>query len=557
MSFRNSLPYTRYKNFLKQIDHKEIHRDLEQAQQIDISYIALVIISAHIATLGLIVNSPAVIIGAMIISPLMGPIMAGGLSFATSDNYLGKKAFKSISLGIILSVFFSASVTFISPLKENTTEILVRTSPNIMDLFIALFSGLAGAFAVTFKKISGSIVGVAISVALMPPLCVTGIGISTGQTNLALGGFFLFLTNLTAIFITAAVFFLIFGFFIQDGHDHDKKVVYRKYFVSFFIMLLLSIPLIYTLDVAIKEKKQLDKMKSVLVKNFDVVGESNLDSWKRTNNRLIIKVNTVSNIPEEKIDSVEQEINAIAGEEVFLDITQISVLSLYQHGRKPVSSLLIDAISGKVSPQVKDPSDAEETEDEEDLILDKTFFEQIILNYPYINGYQLKYDQDNDLKSIIVTIDTEHNVSVEQANSIVNYLKKLIENVEIEVISENISAQRVYFKENMYELEAGEKLKLDELALFLNSQTQYVLRATGYADSTGDQYINEYISRMRAEAVMNYFIQNAGILPERIVTSYSAENDKEKELEEGRSEQRRVDLEIVYSRNFNVVEKNN
>lgn len=556
MSFRNSLPYIRYKNFLKQIDHKEIHKELDQAQQIDISYIALVIISAHIATLGLIVNSPAVIIGAMIISPLMGPIMAGGLSFAVSDRYLGIKAFKSISLGIILSVLFSATVTFISPLKENTTEILVRTSPNIMDLFIALFSGLAGAFAVTFKKISGSIVGVAISVALMPPLCVTGIGISTGQTSVALGGFFLFLTNLTAIFIAAAVFFLIFGFFIQDGNSHDRKVIQRKYFVSFIILLLLSIPLIYTLDVAIKEKKQLDKIKNVLVKNFNIAGESTLDSWEKTNGRIIIKVNTLSNIPKEKIDLVEQEIKDITGEDKFLDITQIPVLSLYQHGSKPVSSLLLDAISGKVSPQTKDQSDEVNKKDEGGPILEKTFFEQIIINYPYINGYELKYDRDNDLKSIAVTIAPEYNVSVEQLENIVNYFENTTNNVEIEIISDNISLQRVYFEENVYELEAGEKLKLDQLARFLSTQKQYVINVTGHADSTGDQYINEYISRMRAETVANYLVQIAGISPERIMADHIAQIDKEKELEEGRSEQRRVDLEIIYS-GFRSVENSN
>lgn len=552
MSFRNSLPYIRYKNFLKQIDHKEIHKELDQAQQIDISYIALVIISAHIATLGLIVNSPAVIIGAMIISPLMGPIMAGGLSFAVSDRYLGIKAFKSISLGIILSVFFSATVTLISPLKENTTEILVRTSPNIMDLFIALFSGLAGAFAVTFKKISGSIVGVAISVALMPPLCVTGIGISTGQTSVALGGFFLFLTNLTAIFIAAAVFFLIFGFFIQDGNSYDREVVYRKYFMSFFILLVLSIPLIYTLEMAVKEKTQFSKIESVLENNFNIADQSNLDSWKKTNDKITIKINTVSNIPQEKIDAVEQEIKIIAGEEITLNITQIPVLSLYQHGRQPVSSLLMDAISGKVFPQ---DSDVEENEDE-DLIPDKKFFEQTLINYPYINGYELKYDQDNDLKIIAVTIAPEYNVSVEQLENIVNYLENLTDNVEIEIISGNISAQRVYFKENVYELEAGEKIKLDQLARFLSTQKQYVINVTGHADSTGDQYINEYISRMRAETVTNYLVQGAGISPERIVTNHIAEIDKEKELEEGRSEQRRVDLEIIYS-GFRSVENNN
>jgi uncharacterized hydrophobic protein (TIGR00271 family) len=552
MSFRNSLPYIRYKDFLKQIDHIEIYKELENAQQIDLSYIALVVISAHIATLGLFIDSPAVIIGAMIISPLMGPIMAGGLSFAISNKNLGKKAFKSISLGIILAVFFSAAITMVIPLKENTAEILVRTSPNILDLFIALFSGLAGAFAVTFKKISNSIVGVAISVALMPPLCVTGIGISTGQTDVSLGGFFLFLTNLTAIFIAASLFFLVFGFFIHDKHDYSNKALYRKYFVSFFLLLLLSMPLVYSLDVAIKEKTKLDKIENVLVKNFDVADQSKLDSWEKTDNKIIIQIDTVSNISSEKIDMVEQEVKAIAGQEINLDITQIPVFSLYQYGRKPVSSLLLDAVSGKVAPQETSKSNIEITAEKEEPGLNKIVFEQITIIYPFISGYQLGYDQDNDLKSIIITIEPEYIISVEQFNSIVSYLEKLNNNIEIEVITENISAQPVYFEKNIYEVAADEQQKLNELAFFLNAHPNYDLTVMGHADSNGDQNYNETISRMRAEAVTNYLIQNAAVAPERIATSYSVESDQEKELEEGRKEQRRVDLMIIPSSNRHV-----
>lgn len=451
-------------------------------------------------------------------------------------------------------MFFSAAITLVIPLKENTAEILVRTSPNILDLIIALFSGLAGAFAVTFKKISGSIVGVAISVALMPPLCVTGIGISTNQAEVALGGFFLFLTNLTAIFIAASVFFLVFGFFIHDKHDYSNKALYRKYFVSFFL-LLLSLPLIYTLDAAIKEKAKLAKIESVLSKKFDVTDHSKLDTWKLTDNRIVIKIDKVSNIPEEKIDLVEQEVKAAAGQEINLDVIQIPVFSLYQHGRKPVSSLLLDAASGKVSPQEKSQSEAEKTAEEEGLSLNKIVFEQIVIVYPFIDGYQLKYDQNNDLKSIAVTVDPGYIVSVEQVNSIISYLEKLGSNIEIEVINENISSPPVYFEANTYELTAGYQQKLDELALLLNEHPGCALIADGHADSEGDREYNESLARMRAETVANYLIQKSGVAPEKIVTSYAPETDQEQELEEGRKEQRRVDLMVTTSGGLHVVDQ--
>ncbi len=251
-------------------------------------------------------------------------------------------------------------------------------------------------------------------------------------------------------------------------------------------------------------------------------------------------------IPQEKIDFVEKEIRTVAGQDVALDITQIPVFSLYENGKKPVSSLLLEAISGKVSPQVEGTG-AEETTDKTENGLDKSVFEQIKISYPYIDGYQLKYNEENNLKSIIVTIDPNYSVTIEQVDSVINYFKKSNDKIVIKVISENISLQSIFFGEDSFEIESREQPKLDVLAAFLFYQDQYVLNATGHADSTGDQYVNEYISRKRAESVMNYLIQNHNISPERIMVDYSVESNIEKEVEEGRRIQRRVDLEIVPS----------
>jgi uncharacterized membrane protein len=114
MSFRNSQLYNKYKKLLKQIDHIEIYKELEDGQQIDISYIALVIISAHIATLGLFINSPAVIIGAMIMSPLMGPIMAGGLSFAISNKIWAGRPLSRYHWGLSCRCFFPRRLHWLS-----------------------------------------------------------------------------------------------------------------------------------------------------------------------------------------------------------------------------------------------------------------------------------------------------------------------------------------------------------------------------------------------------------------------------------------------------------
>jgi outer membrane protein OmpA-like peptidoglycan-associated protein len=218
----------------------------------------------------------------------------------------------------------------------------------------------------------------------------------------------------------------------------------------------------------------------------------------------------------------------------------------------------LEAISGKVSPQQVEETGGGETTDKTENALDKSVFEQMKISYPYIDGYQLKYSVENeDLKSIIVTIKPNYSITIEQVNSIINYFQELNDKIAIKVISDNILLQSILFEENSFEIEPSEQPKLDVLAAFLDYQDQYVLKATGYADSTGDQNMNEYISRMRAESVMNYLVKNENISHDRILVNYDSESDKEKELEEGRKNQRRVDLEIAPVGNFNAFDHNN
>ena len=169
--------------------------------------------SCLIALLGLLINSVAVVIGAMLISPLMGPIFTAALSFSMGDLRLARKAFKIIVVSIILSVFVAALFTLLSPLKAPTQEILSRTRPNVYDLLIAAFAGAAGAYALC-TRVSYLFVttGVAVATAVIPPLSVVGYGIGTGQFSIAMGGFLLFFTNLVAIVISSDIVFHIFRF---------------------------------------------------------------------------------------------------------------------------------------------------------------------------------------------------------------------------------------------------------------------------------------------------------------------------------------------------------
>lgn len=184
----------------------------------DLVYWLQILFSAGIATLGLVMNSPAVIIGAMLISPLMGPILSTGLALASGDMVLGLRALAKLVLSCSLAIFFAVFLVVILPFREMTDEIAARTQPNTLDLFIALFSGAVGSIAVCreVKGVVTSIPGVAIAVALMPPLCVAGYGLGLILTfdratgwRVASGGGLLFLTNLVAITFTAMLVFLI------------------------------------------------------------------------------------------------------------------------------------------------------------------------------------------------------------------------------------------------------------------------------------------------------------------------------------------------------------
>ena len=193
----------------------KVYRQVFETTKINsLSYWLELFFSAGIGTFGLVENSPAVIIGAMLISPLMGPIMASGLALAVGDLYLGIKAVINLLLSITISIAFSGLLVWLLPFHSATSEIIARTKPNLLDLGIALLSGLAGSVLICRGGGNGvtALPGVAIAVALMPPLCVMGFGLGSGPDLEIMGGSgLLFLTNLVAIIASAFLIFLLVG----------------------------------------------------------------------------------------------------------------------------------------------------------------------------------------------------------------------------------------------------------------------------------------------------------------------------------------------------------
>ncbi|PJC19082.1 MAG: hypothetical protein CO066_00930, partial [Comamonadaceae bacterium CG_4_9_14_0_8_um_filter_60_18] len=160
-----------------------------------------------IASIGLNVNSTAVIIGAMLISPLMGPIMALGYGAGINDSALMRSSLFNLGLAALISLIASTLYFLVTPLTLAHSELLARTTPSIWDVLIALFGGLAGVIGATRRIKSNLVPGVAIATALMPPLCTAGYGLATGNLSYFLGAFYLFAIN--SVFIAIATLMMV------------------------------------------------------------------------------------------------------------------------------------------------------------------------------------------------------------------------------------------------------------------------------------------------------------------------------------------------------------
>ena len=209
------------------------------------------IFSIFIASIGLNMNSTAVVIGAMLISPLMGPILAIGFGFATLNFTVAKSGILRLSVQIMIAVLASALYFYISPVQTATSELLARTEPNIFDVFIAIFGGLAGIIGQTRKTLDNVIPGVAIATALMPPLCTAGYGLASGNWTYFFGASYLFFIN--AFFIFFAAFIVLKGVYRLPFHEQAEERIRRNQLIFLVIGLIMAIPSIYAgYDMTIK-----------------------------------------------------------------------------------------------------------------------------------------------------------------------------------------------------------------------------------------------------------------------------------------------------------------
>jgi len=227
----------------------EVINELEQASSPGFDYFLLVVLSCSIATFGLITNSVAVIIGAMLVAPLMSPILGLSLASVAGKQLMFRRAIVALVEGVLLAAGLSALLAWLTHvlpfdvLIEIPGEVMARTRPSPFDLGIALAGGAAAAYALAQPRLSAALPGVAIATALMPPVCTVGIGIALGNSQVALGAALLFLTNLAAISLAGIFVFAALGFRPQNIRDTWHRIP-RSLFVSAGLVLVTAVPLV-------------------------------------------------------------------------------------------------------------------------------------------------------------------------------------------------------------------------------------------------------------------------------------------------------------------------
>ena len=219
-----------------------------------------------IASVGLNVNSTAVIIGAMLISPLMSPIVGAGFALAIYDFELLKKSGKNLLIATIVSLVVASLYFFISPFKETQSELLARTSPNIYDVLIAFFGGLVGVIALTRVEKGNPIPGVAIATALMPPLCTAGYGLAIGNFSYFFGAFYLYSIN--CFFICISTFLIVKYLKYEPVRSLNPKFEKQIRYGITSLILIMIIPSFYLAYNLLNEKKYAQKVEQFISNEF-------------------------------------------------------------------------------------------------------------------------------------------------------------------------------------------------------------------------------------------------------------------------------------------------
>ncbi|MEK6223041.1 MAG: DUF389 domain-containing protein [Chloroflexota bacterium] len=322
---------------VKREDRADVQIQLRDASEPDFDFFVLVLLSCAIATFGLLIDSAATIIGAMLVAPLMSPILGLGLASIKGDTKLLKNAATALGRGALIAIVLSTIITWFNTLLPFVTlqdlpnEVLSRIRPSPIDLGVALAGGLAATFALVQPNLSAALPGVAIATALMPPLCVVGVGIALGRWDVAGGALLLFITN--AVTIAAAAIALFFGLGFNPPRREGDGFLPRSLWISLGLMSILLIPLVYQSYIFVQDATLTRSIQEVVQEEVINLGAelSEIDQWGEIDDDTI-NINITILVTQPLFHSVSVELqDAIAArlqKTVQLNISQVVVAKL-------------------------------------------------------------------------------------------------------------------------------------------------------------------------------------------------------------------------------------
>lgn len=311
------------------------------------------ICSALLASIGLDVNSPAIIIGAMLISPLMSPILGIGLSFGIHDKESILISVKEFTIAVVLSVFTSTVYFLVSPLGSPTTEILARTNPTLLDVGVAFFGGVAGIVAGSRSKAANAIPGVAIATALMPPICSAGFGLASGNAKIFFGAIYLFFIN--AVFISLSVYFIVrflrFPYKIYPNAATKK----RMRFVVMVLVILITVPSIYIFYGIIIEARTNAKI-NIFINRKVASDKTNVLRWNsiRKGDSTTLKILLAGEqIDSLKLDSLKTQMSTFGLNDMKLSIIQVGLVDEHEGEETRNTIIELAELSKRLDENVK------------------------------------------------------------------------------------------------------------------------------------------------------------------------------------------------------------
>ncbi|MBZ0241999.1 MAG: TIGR00341 family protein, partial [Bacteroidales bacterium] len=291
-------------------EFKDLFQVLRDNASLKSSYLVLMVLSTMLATFGLFANSGPVVIGAMILAPLMSPIISLSMGALRQDKKLVMMSTYTILSGLGIALTFAVLLTWLTPINTAGEEIMSRTRPNLLDLGIAVVSGIAGAYAHARTEIAKTLAGVAIAVALIPPMAVAAIGLGWLDFDIFFGAILLLVTNLAGIVLAASFTFLLLGF-------SPLKLATKGMSISLVVVVLLSIPLALSFGEMVRVHRITAEMEAFDTDVFDVK-----DIQVQHTKPLKIALKIVSEEPMDidQLDELKQRIEEKLEREVELEI---------------------------------------------------------------------------------------------------------------------------------------------------------------------------------------------------------------------------------------------